>query len=98
MGRRSSFLYIGDRGSLIKKLNRELCSNNKNDNTKNNLQAKANSEKISSTCNNNKNEKIEQKVAYGPSNLPREVIFMCGLLEIRPSILEEYITDVYKSR
>lgn len=102
MGRHSRFLYIADRGSLIKKLNRELCSNNENNSPKNNLQAKANCEN-----SNNKNNKISEKVAeegeerkviYGPSNLPKEVILMYGLLEIKPSVLDELINELYKSK
>lgn len=99
MGRHNRFLYIGNRGSLIKKLNKELCSNNK---TTDNLQAKANSEN-SNNKNNRITEKVaekieERKVIYCPSNLPKEVILMYGVLEIRPSVLEEYISELYEHK
>lgn len=84
MGRHSQSLYIGRRGFLIKKLNKELCKNSRE-----NIQSK-----ISNSGNNSK--EIENKVLYTPLNLPEEVIFMDGVLEIDPFTLKEYINELYE--
>lgn len=84
MGRHSRCLYIGRRGFLVKKLNKELCNKSGK-----NIQSA-----ISNSPNNSK--VIENKVLYTPLNLPEEVIFMDGVLEINPFALKEYINELYE--
>ena len=81
MGRHSRWLHIGKRGSLVKKLNREIC----------NQKAKADN-KIEKLEVNIK-QGIEEAVLYTPSNLPSDVYYMKGVLKIRHSILKEYIKE-----
>jgi|GEM_PF-4422170 hypothetical protein len=83
MGRHSQCLYIGKRGFLMKKLNKELCRNSRKN--------------IQSAINNigDNSKGIENKVLYTPLNLPEEVVFMDGVLEINPLTLKEYINELY---
>lgn len=43
-------------------------------------------------------EKKEEKVIYCPSNLPEGVYYMEGILEIKPSLLKQYINEFYKNK
>ncbi len=82
MGRHSKNLHIGRRKSL-RKLRREIFHNNR-------IRER--------TLNPCLEEKIEGKVIYCPSNVPNGVFYMEGILEIRPSVLQGYINELYKSK
>lgn len=91
MGRYSRNLHLGRRCSLWR-IRKEIAANNLKIKEKQDLEAIS-----TSTANKKDTEKIEEKVTYCPSNLPENVFYMEGILEIKPSVLAEYFNELYKN-